>query len=50
MSTPTQIQYALMAVASYISTRPDAVNKFPAPDGCAIIENTNDPLSGFEVP
>ncbi|MDD2721960.1 MAG: hypothetical protein PHH47_11700 [Gallionella sp.] len=45
----TAIEYALMAGASYISTRSDS-NKFPAPQGW--IENVelrkNDPVSGFE--
>ncbi len=46
---PTQIQYALMAAASYISTRRD-INKFPVPDGW--IENTENRRvrpSGFEA-
>ncbi|MDD5613038.1 MAG: DUF2974 domain-containing protein, partial [Gallionella sp.] len=46
----TAIEYALMAGASYISTRSDS-NKFPAPQGW--IENVelrkNDPVSGFEA-
>ncbi len=29
---PTHIQYALMAAASYISTRPFDINKFPIPN------------------
>ena len=32
MTTPTDIEYALMAGASYISSRPD-INKFPVPTG-----------------
>lgn len=45
---PTQIQYALMAAASYISTRPFDVNKFPIPEGW----NINKALAlpgGFEA-
>ena len=45
---PTTIQYALMAAGSYISTRPDAVNKFPTPAGW----NINKALAlpgGFEA-
>ena len=51
MSTPTQIQYALMAAASYISTRPDDVNKFPAPEGWIenVAKRANEPNSGFEA-
>jgi len=46
------IDYALMAGASYISTRPDS-NKFPIPMGWAILQSPNgyrlDPSSGFEA-
>jgi hypothetical protein len=45
----TAVEYALMAGASYISTRPD-VNKFPVPDGWveAVDERKTKP-SGFEA-
>ncbi|MDD5385115.1 MAG: DUF2974 domain-containing protein [Gallionella sp.] len=50
MVTQFQIDCALMAGASYISTRPD-INKFPAPSGWVDITNShfNDPSSGFEA-
>lgn len=45
----TDIQYALMAGASYISTRSD-VNKFPVPDGWVeSIEDRQKKPSGFEA-
>jgi len=46
----TAIEYALMAGASYISTRPDP-NKFPIPSGWLEMPNSrfNDPSSGFEA-
>jgi len=47
MTTPTDIQYALMAGASYISNRPD-VNKFPIPsDWSSVKYDIKD--SGFEA-
>ena len=49
MTTITKIDYALMAGASYVSTRPD-VNKFPIPDGWVSTNYKNPPNgSGFEV-
>ncbi|MDO8971869.1 MAG: hypothetical protein Q7U74_14340, partial [Saprospiraceae bacterium] len=45
---PTTIQYALMAAASYISTRPFDVNKFPVPAGWNISKVHALP-SGFEA-
>ncbi|HRB81082.1 MAG TPA: hypothetical protein PK614_02350 [Nitrospira sp.] len=46
------IDYAMMAGASYISTRPDS-NKFPIPMGWATLPSPNgyrlDPSSGFEA-
>ena len=48
----TAIEYALMAGASYISTRPD-INKFPVPQGWIKVTNPDsyfrDPVSGFEA-
>ncbi|MBI5659525.1 MAG: hypothetical protein HZC43_08260, partial [Nitrosomonadales bacterium] len=48
----TAIEYALMAGASYISTRPDP-NKFPIPQGWVKVVNPDsyvrDPDSGFEA-
>jgi Ca2+-binding RTX toxin-like protein len=48
----TAIEYALMAGASYISTRPDP-NKFPTPQGWVKVVNPDsyvrDPSSGFEA-
>jgi len=44
---PTSVQYALMAGASYISTRPD-VNQFPVPEGWNITKKEALP-SGFEA-
>jgi len=44
----TAIQYALMAGASYISTRAEP-NQFPTPDGWLGIKYDNSPNSGFEV-
>ena len=48
----TAIEYALMAGASYISTRDD-VNQFPIPQGWAKVVNPDsyfrDPVSGFEA-
>ena len=46
----TLIDYALMAGASYISTRA-IVNRFPAPDGWAEITESrkNDPSTGFDA-
>ncbi len=46
----TEIEYALMAGASYISTRSD-INRFPAPQGWTEIAEfrRNDPSSGFEA-
>jgi hypothetical protein len=46
----TDIEYALMAGASYISTRPD-VNKFPVPVGWTERRDKreSDPVSGFEA-
>lgn len=48
----TNIEYALMAGASYISTRPD-VNKFPIPadrlKGSASIDFQGKRISGFEA-
>lgn len=44
---PTTIQYALMAAASYISTRPFDVNKFPVPDGWNVTKALALP-GGFE--
>ena len=45
----TTIEYALMAGASYISTRDD-VNKFPTPDGWTTTKHENpDDGSGFEA-
>jgi hypothetical protein len=40
---PTTIQYALIAAASYISTRPFDINKFPVPDGWNIGKILTDP-------
>lgn len=50
MTTQFEIDCALMAGASYISTRPD-INKFPIPAGWATIPNShfNDPSTGFEA-
>ncbi len=45
----TTIEYALMAGASYVSTRAD-VNKFPAPQGWVGVKHDNPPNgSGFEA-
>ena len=44
---PTSVQYALMAGASYISTRPD-INQFPVPEGWNITKKETLP-SGFEA-
>ncbi len=51
MVTQFAIDCALMAGASYISTRPFDVNKFPIPAGWATVPNSyfNDPSSGFEA-
>ena len=47
---PTQIQYALMAAASYISTRPFDINKFPVPKDWIENEAERRALpSGFEA-
>jgi Ca2+-binding RTX toxin-like protein len=49
MTTITKIDYALMAGASYVSTRPD-INKFPIPDGWVSTNYKNPPNgSGFEA-
>ncbi len=45
---PTTIQYALMAAASYISTRPFDVNKFPMPEGWNVSKALALP-GGFEA-
>ncbi len=45
---PTTIQYALLAGASYISTRPDA-NKFPIPQGWNQVSYSQPVSSGFEA-
>lgn len=49
MTTP--LDYALMAGASYISTRPFDGNKFPIPDGWfeVPVSHANDPVTGFEA-
>ena len=47
----TTIEYALMAGASYISTRPD-INKFPIPQGWVAVTNPphfQDDATGFEA-
>jgi hypothetical protein len=46
----TNIEYALMAGAAYISSRPDK-NTFPAPDDWEEIEDSHmtNPSSGFEA-
>ena len=47
----TDIEYALMAGASYISTRPD-INKFPVPQGWVAVTNPpyfKDDTTGFEA-
>ena len=44
----TAIEYALMAGASYISTR-DEINQFPAPDGWFGTRHDNLPSSGYEA-
>lgn len=44
----TAIEYALMAGASYISTRAET-NRLPAPDGWSSIKYDNSPNSGFKV-
>ena len=46
-----QIEYALMAGASYISTRA-GINRFPVPQGWAAVTNPphlKDDASGFEA-
>lgn len=48
MTTITAIDYALMAGASYISTRAE-VNQFPAPAGWVGTKHDNPPNSGFEA-
>ncbi|MHB0986531.1 MAG: putative Ig domain-containing protein [Sulfuricella sp.] len=50
MATQFEIDYALMAGASYISTRPD-INKFPIPADWATIPSShfNDSSTGFEA-
>ena len=49
MTTPTQIEYALMAGASYISNR-DPNNRFPAPDvWLESINQRKTKPSGFEA-
>lgn len=50
MATQFEIDCALMAGASYISTRPD-VNKFPIPEGWEAVRDShfNDPSTGFEA-
>ncbi len=52
MTTQFEIDCALMAGASYISTRPD-INKFPIPEGWITVTNPdshfNDPATGFEA-
>jgi len=46
---PTDIQYALMAGASYISTRPE-INQFPVPSGWTETKHANpEDGSGFEA-
>ena len=44
----TTIEYALLAGASYISTRPD-INKFPVPQGWAQVSYSPPVSSGFEA-
>lgn len=46
---PTQIQYALMAAASYISTRPFDVNKFPVPEGWTEYDQRGQRHSAFRA-
>lgn len=49
MATPTTIEYALMAGASYRDTRPD-VNKFPIPtEWMMVSRNPQDNATGFEA-
>lgn len=49
MTTPTTIEYALMAGASYISNRAE-VNQFPVPNGWLEIINEREiKPSGFEA-
>lgn len=50
MATQFELDCALMAGASYISTRPDDKNKFPIPDGWneKVIKRDAQP-SGFEA-
>lgn len=52
MVTQFQIDCALMAGASYMSTRPD-INKFPTPTGWVKVTNPDsyfiDPSTGFEA-
>lgn len=44
----TTIEYALLAGASYISTRPD-INKFPVPQGWTQVSYSPPVSSGFEA-
>ena len=44
----TTIEYALLAGASYISTRPD-INNFPVPQGWAQVSYSPPVSSGFEA-
>lgn len=45
---PTKIDYALMAAASYDTTRLD-INKFPVPKDWAMSEKRSDAVTGFEA-
>lgn len=49
MTTQSEIDYALMAGAAYISSRPD-INKFPVPQGWAeAVDERQKKPSGFEA-